>query len=446
MPKKRLILLASKSMDENQKPERNEHGLVRMSASVRKGMKFTDSTVEIFPVDVTATEKLAKTQSLKIFQAFLTDSRSIKKKIASGELTAEEAVRVGFVTTKTLNKVTGGSGAKSKRSIWVSDTISDTVIGSDPEVLLFDRQSGAIIRANNIMSKSGKMGSDGPMAEIRPDPAVDPITHVDNMIEIFRTNKAAKLIEMYRWSAECYHRDSSRDYSVGGHIHIGNPLKIANMPQDDRVAFFRCLNKIMDELLAIPLVRLDGADKGSRRRINSQVNSGGGGFGYFGEYRLCGGRLEHRTLSGMWLLHPSVARAVFGTAKAIIDEVFRFVSDNKYKKSYMCLYPESSRKTTHMWKQGYDGWKDKQLLKDIRCTLSTDKMIGLLHKSDPALINTAYLKKWLSKMKGFSTYRKHSEYILGLYEILKISTSNLQGWDREIQKNWIKKKKFMVEV
>lgn len=446
MPKKKLVLLASKFMDENQKSERNEHGLVRMSASVRKNMKFVDSTVEIFPVGVSATEKIAKTQSLKIFKAFIADSRSIKKKIAGGELTAEEAVRVGFVTTKTLNKITGGSRAKDKRSIWVSDTISDTVIGSDPEFLIFNRQTGDIVRANNIMSKNGKMGSDGAMAEIRPAPAVDPTAHVADMIKIFRTDKATELIKQYRWSAECYHRDDSRDYPVGGHIHIGNPIKIANMPQDDRVAFFRCLNKIMDELIAIPLVKLDGADKGSKRRVNCQMNSGGGGFGYFGEYRLCGGRLEHRTLSGMWLLHPSVARAVFGTAKAIIDEVFKLVSDNKYKKSYMCLYPESSRKPTHMWKQGYDGWKDKQLLKDIRCTLSTDKMIGLLHKSDPASINAAYLGDWLSKMKGFSTYRKHSEYILGLYEILKISTSNLQGWDREIQKNWVKKKKFMVEV
>lgn len=446
MSKKKLVLLSSKAMDDNQKPDRNEHGLVRMSATVRKHMKFVDNTVEIFPVDVSATEKIAKTQSLSIFQAFLTDSRSIKKKVVAGELTAEEAVRVGFVTTKTLNKITGGSTAKSKRSIWVSDTISDTVIGSDPEFLIFDRDSGNIIRANNVMSKSGKLGSDGAMAEIRPDPTVDPAAHVANMIKIFKDDKAVKLIDKYRWSAECYHRDSNRDYAVGGHIHIGNPMKIADMPQDNRIAFFRCMNKIMDELLAIPLIKLDGADKGSKRRIDCQINSGGGGFGYFGEYRLCGGRLEHRTLSGMWLLHPSVARAVFGTAKAIIDEVFKLVSDRKYSKKYMCLFPESSRNTRHMWKKGYDGWKKIGLLRDMQCVATSDLMIDTLHKSSPSSINSVYLNKWLSKMKSFSTFRRHSQYIYGLHEILKISTSNLQGWDREIQKNWIRKKKFMVEV
>jgi len=446
MSKKKLILLASTAMDNNQKPDRNEHGLVRMSAAVRKRMKFVDNTVEIFPVGVSATEKIAKTQSLAIFQAFLADSRSIKKRVTAGELTAEEAVRVGFVTTKTLNRITGGSTAKSKRSIWVSDTISDTVIGSDPEFLIFDRDSGNVIRANSIMSKSGKLGSDGAMAEIRPDPTVDPAAHVDNMIKIFKSDKAVKLIDKHRWSAECYHRDSNRDYAVGGHIHIGNPMKIADMPQDNRIAFFRCMNKVMDELLAVPLIKLDGADKGSRRRINCQINSGGGGFGYFGEYRLCGGRLEHRTLSGMWLLHPSVARAVFGTAKAIMDEVFKLVSDKKYNKKYMSLFPESSRNTRHMWKKGFDGWKNIGLMKDMQCVATSDSMIDMLHKSSSSSINSTYLNRWLTKMKSFSTFRKHSQYIYGLHEILKISTSNLQGWDREIQKNWVRKKKFMVEV
>jgi hypothetical protein len=446
MARKKLILVASDRMDDNKKESRNEHGLVRMSAAVRKNMKFDQDSVEIYPANTSATNRIAKTQMLKIFQAFAVDIKSLKTMISSGDLTPEEAVRVGFVTTKTLNKVNGTRNRRKSNDIWISDTISDTVIGSDPEFLLFNRSDGHIVRANSIMSKTGKMGSDGAMAEIRPDPAISPADHVSNMVKIFKNDQAAKLIKDYKWSAECYHRDNNRDYSVGGHIHIGNPIRIANMPQNDREAFFRCLNKVMDELLAVPLIKLDGADKGSRRRTNCQVNSGGGGFGYFGEYRLCGGRLEHRTLSGMWLLHPSVARAVFGTAKAIIDEVFRLVSDKKFNKKYMCLYPDGSGNSRHMWKRGYDGWKKMGLLKDMRCVTSTDDMIGILHKSSSSTINITYLKSWLSKMKGFSTYRENAKYIQGLYDILKISATNLQGYDREIQKNWLGKKKFLVEV
>lgn len=446
MSKKKLILLASEHMDNNKKPDRNEDGLIRMSSAVRKHLKFKDDSVEIYPADGTAQSRIAKTQVLQIFQSFLSDSRSIKKKVRAGEITAEEAVRVGFVTTKTLNKINGGRRGNKSGDIWVSDTISDTVIGSDPEFLLFEKNGTNIVRANNVMSKTGKVGCDGAMAEIRPDPAISPVDHVANMIKLFKTDKAIKNIEPYRWMAECYHRDGSRDYPVGGHIHIGNPVKIARMPEKDRVAFFRCMNKTLDELLAIPLVKLDGASKGSNRRTNCQIHSGGGGFGYFGEYRLCGGRLEHRTLSGMWLLHPSVARAVFGTAKAIIDEVFRLVADHKYNKNYMCLYPTNSRDHRHMWKPSFDGWKDIQLMQDMQCVTTSKRIIDLLHKSSPASINVTYLNKWLAIMKSLSTYRNYSKYILGLHEILKISTTNLQGWDREIQKNWLGRKKFMVDV
>ncbi len=446
MARKKLILVASDRMDNNKKETRNEHGLVRMSAAVRKNMKFDQDSVEIYPADASATSRIAKTQMLKIFQAFAVDIKSLEPMIASGELTPEEAVRVGFVTSATLNRVNGTRNRKKSKDIWISDTISDTIIGSDPEFLLFNRSNGSVIRANSVMSKTGKMGSDGAMAEIRPDPTVSPVDHVANMIKIFKTDKNAGLISDYRWSAECYHRDNNRDYPVGGHIHIGNPMIIANMPQSDREAFFRCMNKVLDELLAVPLIKLDGTEKGNRRRTNCQVHSGGGGFGYFGEYRLCGGRLEHRTLSGMWLLHPSVARAVFGTAKAIIDEVFRLVSDKKYNKKYMCLYPEDSRNSRHMWKRGYDGWKKMGLLKDMRCVTGTDEMIGRLHKSESSSIDVTYLRNWLAQMKGLSTYKEHAKYIRGLHDILKISTTNLQGWDREIQKNWLGKKKFLVEV
>jgi hypothetical protein len=73
-------------------------------------------------------------------------------------------------------------------------------------------------------------------------------------------------------------------------------------------------------------------------------------------------------------------------------------------------------------------------------------MIKFLNDSDPTAINASYLNKWLSTMKSFSTYKDNSKYIHGLYEILKISAKQLQEYDREIQKNWLGNKKFMVDL
>lgn len=448
MARQKLILVASDKMDNNKKSDRNEHTLIRMSSAVRSNMKFKEDSVELCPAGASAENQIARTKMLSIFKAFAADIKKAKAMMDAGELSAAELKRVGFVTTKTLNSINGAAGKKKNKNIWVSDTIENTVLGSDPEFLLFDRGTNVIVRANNVLSRSGILGSDGAMAEIRPRPATTTEALVKNIKKVFSSDKAVQYIDKYKWQAACYYKDNSRDYPVGGHIHIGNPAKIAKLNTKTRNAFFVVLNKILDELLAIPLIKLDGAEEGNLRRTKCQMcTTGYGGYGFFGEMRTPNGRLEHRTLSGMWLAHPSITKAVFGTTKAIVDEVFRLVSDKNFRTEYMCLDPNAPNPTnSHIWKKGFNGWKDVSLAKDMRCVASSDKMIGILNSSKPSTINAAYLQKWLSTMKGFSTYKDNSKYILGLYEILKISSKELQEADRELQKNWLENKKFVVNL
>ncbi len=435
MSRQKLILLASDKMDSNKKEDRNEDGLVRMSAKTREYMNFSDDSVEVYK-----SGNGSRSQLLEIFHAFGSDLKKLKGITDSGALSPEDKIRVGFVTTRTLNQVNGGN-VKQAKDIWISDTISNVVMGSDPEFLLLNRDDNRIMRANEFLSRSGELASDGAMAEIRPKPAITAEEHIHNIRKLFKSHKAVDNIKDYKWLCACYHIDNDRDYPVGGHIHVGNPIKIAKWNTENKNAFFRVFNKILDELLAVPLTKLDGSEPGKNRRTNCRM-SNDGGYGYFGEWRNCNGRLEHRTLSGMWLLHPSVAKATLGTAKAIIDEVLRLVAHNKYSKEYMCLFPKGK----NIWQKGFNGWKDIQLAKDMKCISSSDKIINLLNESNPNEINAVYLKKWLSTMKSLSTYKDNSNNITGLYEILKIPAEQLHKWDREIQKNWLMNKKFMVEV
>lgn len=438
MARQKLILLASEKMGSNKKEDRNENGLVRMSARAREHLGFAEDNVEVC-------KDGSGTSSLEIFHAFSDDLKILKELTEKGSLSPEDKVRVGFVTAHTLKQI-NGRNAKQVKNIWISDTAHDVVMGSDPEFLLFNREDGRVMRANEFLSRNGELASDGAMAEIRPKPAITAEEHVQNIHALFKSHKARNSITDYKWACACYHVDDNRDYPVGGHIHVGNPAKIARWSMENRDAFFIVFNKILDELLAVPLTKLDGIESGKNRRTNCRM-SNNGGYGYFGEWRNCNGRLEHRTLSGMWLLHPSVAKATLGTAKAIIDEVLRLVAHNKYDKKYMCLYPKGNNpRGTNMWKKGFNGWKDVQLSKDMKCTSSSGKIISLLNESDPDRINSTYLKDWLSTMKGLSTYKNNSKNILGLYEILNISAGQLHRWDREIQKNWLTNKKFMVEV
>lgn len=429
MARHQLVLIPSERMDKNKKEDRNEHGLIRMSKAARTNLGF-DDTVEVYPNTKSTEKRLKGSMLLKIFQAFSAD---LKQARADG-VSDEELSRAGFVTTRTFNKITG---TKSKKSgnIWITDNIADTVIGADPEFLLFDG-NGRVIRANNVMSYNGPIGCDGAMAEVRPQPAIVPEDLVRNIKVLFENKSLTNRIEKYDWMAGCYYKDHQRDYPIGGHIHIGNPVQVARLDNSNRVKFFKAFNKIMDELLAIPMVKIDGATLGRARRTECTM----GKYGYFGEFRTCNGRLEHRTLSGMWLMHPDLAVLVLGCAKAVIDEVFRHVADKKFDMSYM--FPNKFNQS-QVWAASFDSWDQIPLCNDLGCTMPSRDMIELLHKSAAAKITLKFLKAWYDRMRGLSTYKQYAKYIDGLYEVLKNKTKTFQDFDKRLQSNWLEGKKFI---
>ena len=436
MARSKLILVPSSSMDNNKKKDRSENGLIRMPKISRE---YLDSTMKIDPSikvelysDTGSTEtRINSSTLLGIFKAFTEDIQKCK----NDGMTPEELLRVGFVTTLTFNKITENKSSK-KNNIWVANEISDTVIGADPEFLLFDKD-GAVIRANNVLSFYGALGCDGAMAEVRPRPAISPEGLVKNISEILHNKEITDPIKQYNWVAGCYHKDSARDYPIGGHIHIGNPIQIANMSNDKRMSFFKVLNKIIDELLAIPMIKIDGAFYGSARRTKCTM----GKYGYYGEWRPCDGRLEHRTLSGMWLMHPTLATCVLGTVKAIIDEVFRLVTASNFDINYM--FP-SKLQGLDLWHPNFKKWKDIPLAIDMGCIADSEYMATSLHKSNASKINAQYIKNWHKRMKGLSTYNTYAKYIDGLAEMLKINHKEYNRFDKSIQKNWIEGKKFIV--
>ncbi len=435
MAKAKMILVPSERMDNNKKQDRNEHQLVRMSAVARKNLGF-DNKVELWPQTSDTSKRMRCAMMLDIFQAFSADIKQLR---AEG-FTPEELRRVGFVTTKTYNRITGGSKQKVHKSIWISDKESETVIGCDPEFLLFDHDDN-VVRANNVLQYSGVLGCDGAMAEVRPKPAMSPEELVGNIRMIFGDTGVTSPISAYKWMSGCYFKDSRRDYPLGGHIHIGNPIRIAKMRVEDREKFFMVFNKILDELLSVPMIKIDGAKLGSARRTTCSM----GKFGYFGEYRLCNGRLEHRTLSGHWLMHPKLAECVFGTAKAIIDAVFKQVADNGYSKAYMWPQKFKGMSKNGLWQSSFDRWAEFPLASDLGCVESSEKMIDLLNKSSAARINATYLRGWYARMRQLSSYRKYARYIDGLYEILKFQVKHFESFEKQIQRNWLEGNRFIGE-
>lgn len=427
--------MVSESMGKNQKEGRNEKGLVRMSQSAREHMGF-ESQVELWPETKNAIEgKIKQAVLLQIFHSFKNDVNTIKKLVNDGELSKDDSKRVGFVTQSVYDKIINGSN--NKNNVWISETIEDVPIGADPEFLLFSPE-GEVLNAGMVsgFSYHSKLGSDGAMAELRPDPSTTAEGLVQNIKKLFNDDGLTGPIKDLQWKSGCYYHDGNRAYPIGGHVHYGNPLKIAEIDQTDRLNFFRSVNKIIDELLAVPLIRLDGYDGNGRRTLSNM-----GRYGWFGELRMSSGRLEHRTLSGVWLAHPELSVAVLGTAKAIIEEIYRHVSDNKFSMEYI-THPHASSNT--VYNEGFDLWGEMPLTTDLRCTKSSKEMHELLNKANLKYVNASFVKKWYNRMKEMSTYEQYSDSIDKLYAVLKAPEKKILSLNTDLKDCWVNDVEFDI--
>ena len=434
--KKPLILVVSERMDTNKKEDRDEHGLIRMSAVARGNMGFNQDTVELYSHKSTD-DRIKSSMVLNIYQAYTADIRKVKALIADGVLGPEDILRVGFVTSRTYKRITGVDAGDTNVNVWITKDVEDTVIGADPEFLLLNAD-GRVVSATNTpgLSKTSKIGCDGAMAEVRPDPAVSPADLVRNIRAIFCSTQHTKPISNLKWQSGIYVKDTSRDYQLGGHIHLGNPARIAKLDGTVRERFFRVLNKILDELLALPMMKFDGPD-GKKRRTSGVFRN----YGYFGEYRLCDGRLEHRTLSGAWLSHPKLAELVFGTVKAIIDDVYGRVAAEGFKIEYMCPTKFNS---VHILKPEFTDWAGIPLAADMNCLRSSGDMRKLLDNSSAQFVNKRYLDEWFNIMKGLASYDKYSQYIDALREVLARPAKDLQTINRDLKRTWVDGENFTL--
>ena len=439
--RKNLILVISEAMDKNKKETRDEHSLIRMPASSREAFSFPKSTVVV--------EHDQSAAKLNIHEAFASDIKLLKSK---EKFTAEQFKQVGFVTTETFRKFSTSPGSLLTNNVFVGMELPpkpkpkapiDILIGADPEFLLFDAE-GNVVRANNIIPKEGLIGSDGAMVEIRPEPSECPDTLIKNMYTILEGAAKSSKIRDFLWKAAIYHKDNQRDYPVGGHIHIGNPDGINPIKGNTRNTLFAVLNKILDELLALPLIKLDGHELGKFRRSECQMAMGNHGYGYFGEWRTCNGRLEHRTLSGLWLMHPMLATCVIGTAKAIAEEVYTHL-DNKNYESVMYKHPDIALNNySQLYKPEFNDWEAIPIAADMQCTKPSSYMISMLNSSKDRSVTKRFMEVWYNKLKQLSTYKKYSVHIDKLYAILSLPAPKIHETGFDIKKNWLENKQLSI--
>ena len=277
------------------------------------------------------------------------------------------------------------------------------------------------------------------MAELRPEPALTAEGLVSNIRKILEDKQVQEKVKNFELMSTCYHEDEKRDYPVGTHIHIDNTPEINNLPHEKRMRLFAVTNKLLDELLTLPMIRLDGP-KGHNRRAKCKMSAANGfggqygkGYGYFGEWRGDKGRLEHRSLSGLVIATPDIAEAVFGTAKAIAEAAYNEALKNELDAEF--ILPKQFSKTV-LYSPEFNKWDKIPLAATLGCTTSSAQMHNLMDSSDRALVTQKYIKQWLTVMQSLTTYKKYSKYVEKLAEILSASDNALDKIAKNLNKTW----------
>jgi len=436
-----LILVVSDKMDSNKKEGRYEDKLIRMGEKARNNLELKDEkTVELWP-EGPDLDRISRSKVLEIFQAYSSDLKKAKQTVSE-----EDFDRVGFVTSRTFNFICRDK-RKKKENIWLADTIEDTFVGADPEFLLMNGD-GSVKYAAEISGfhHTDELGSDGPLAEIRPEPAIKVVDFVKNIRHILRNHKNAELINEYMWIGGCYYYGpreggDERVWSLGGHIHIGTPSKLAraieSFGNNYKTAVYSCLNKVLDEYVAIPMIKIDGKEDSVKRRAH---------YGRYGGMRTDHGRLEYRSLSGEWLTHPKMTEIVVGTAKAVAHSFFRMLDEGEYKHSMIMTKTQQSsddRYDFYFFNDNFSYWKNIEIMKALNAITNSKEMNQILQQSKVDF-GKPFQTDLKNKFRALPNYKEYSEYIDGFLELVGLSNKLLKERDKDLKHTWVGNKKFII--
>lgn len=388
--KVQLRLLASSTMS-----DKKENDLVRFPRKAREYFGFSN--------DIVVVGKGKYELALQVKPAYKNDIQRLARLLRQGKLSDEEAMAIGFVTRSVQQRFTRREGT----SVWISDGVESITIGADPEFGLI-QNDGTLARGNRVVPHAGQFGSDGPSVEVRPSPSNSHLEVVGNIEEILE--RAPEAVDSYRWKGGATYQDRNRIYWFGGHIHLGRPLQLN--PQNAFPTYQR-IATILDGLLAFPMVRFDMPNPHLRR------NGCPYHYGRAGDIRAdCPeqDRFEYRVLSGLWMTHPTLARIVLGTAKAITETAYGRIAEQNFDLE---------------WAGAPAG--RKSLLRSFKLTGLQDTR-RIINHAKAEMMTEDHIRTWEGWIRNLDRFDDYSEEINALIELVKVEPGK---FNLDIRRNWL---------
>lgn len=404
--KMKLTLVISPTMDRWAKKNIAEHKKVRLSKRARMYYRPSDW----------------KNTHLTIHGKVKADRLSVGQapKADVSKHGPDKAKRLGFVTTTTYNSLMGLD--KKTQSIWISEKSHQIMLGCDPEFVVTDTE-GAGIYGDTAMGysfgdpakKAAQLGSDGPCVEIRPTPEDTPEALVNN-IKTLLVNNTGKIRDLL-WVGGASYRDKtmSRRFPIGGHIHFGLP-NLPGAANNTNKLLQNQIVRVLDEMVAVPLVRID-TPMPSERRLKL-------GYGKFHDMKAFDYKFEWRVPSGIWLIHPMVAKAVLSVSKAVVEECWKRYEDRDCDSKFML---EKDRKDN--------------LLKSFSC-LDTEKIREFVNNSKASDIKVDLVREIQKKVRQMSTYPVYKEGIDDFFNLCATTNSTPTKKQLLLKSGWLENKSF----
>ncbi|MBD3260773.1 MAG: hypothetical protein GF334_03715 [Candidatus Altiarchaeales archaeon] len=386
--------------------EAGENHVIRFPRRARENFRFSNDRVVI--------GKGLYELSLQVKQAYREDVSRLTRMIKSGKVREEETYYVGFVTRSVQQRV---SRKKDPKGPWVTEGISSITVGADPEFGLIGKQ-GFLVRGNQVLSAAGKFGSDGPSVEVRPDPSRSHLEVVANMQSILQNPPPR--VDQFLWKGGATFVDPNRVYWFGGHIHLGRPSQI---PANRALPIYTQIAGALDGLLALPMARFDTPEPWHRRN-GCKYN-----YGKAGDIRADypeRDRFEYRVLSGLWLVHPTLAKIAIGTAKCIAETAYGRIADKKFDLEW-ASNPIS--KPGMLKTFGIKGFRE------IR---------AMINRARPEEVTEDKIDVWERWVRSLDRFDDYKPEITALISLAKEDPSHIvEGVSLDVRKNWQEDKKIL---
>lgn len=352
---------------------------------------------------------------LQIKQARHEDAARLAAQLQAGEITVAQANMTCFVTTETRNRICGRRRAKLEEFCYVTDGVDNLMIGADPEFVLVQPDTGRFqyaAQVNGMPGKEAELGHDGPLAELRPQPDTEVANVVERIRQILKTK--ANAIQGLDWRGGAFFGNTAfpndRRVGIGGHIHIGDP---SLLKEEVRSASHMRIIQLLDEVVALPLVRVDTPDPQLRR------GPPGGGYGKYGDQRPQKGRFEWRVPSGLWLAHPTTAEAVLGATKAVAEAGYQLIAEHGFSTDWVSA-PRSRAGLLKAW----GALEEKTVEKVINAARPEG--------ATPELITRAE-----EKLRSLPTYAKYQTAIDEFLSLVKMSEKDSARINLDLKNTWL---------